>query len=632
MVRARRFLGSRACRCAAALPRARATALGRPRQEPGFALVEVLIAFTVLFLALTGVGFELATQYSSVGSSKTEQSGEGVLARALNQVRAVSFTVVAKGLAKSDVAGNATAGCTAQASTSYVKTSGTTWKLSDPTLSGGKGTGETLVHYSPITSTPPAPFYPHRTCPSVNHVRFTVRTFPTKYSTASTGSSAQWVTRVIRVTVIVSWQPTGRGGPIHLVGQTLVFPKTAACTTLGALTHENIAACQPNFTAVSHSGNGSIAVKPASSGPAISGLTFTDFELLLPGTTSSELLTTTASVDGTTQASGAEVVPTTSLDQVSRVESKATNNLASGTGIYQTVAITAGASAVSETSSTRSYSITATPSSGDSGTSVSTTSATATRACANFTTTKQTTKLPCGSGKAAQKTTVTLAAQLGAAGSTTLASVAATSTYKDRVFTSRYAKGQPTLANCPSTIKYGCITSQAKGGLGTVGLGGLPAAITALPSGWSTYLLKLSGFHAKVKAWARSSTSYLTGTLPKLPTTVAGTLSYYTATNHKYVTLTIGTSAQAPAIPTVTATTGTLTVSMTAHVVLGGATCTSATTSSHPGKPHARQCSISPLTGAITYVVTNKTTVIAKFTETISLGAVSATATYEQAT
>ena len=607
----RRFLGS--------LIRRRCRSCARARGDGGFALIEVLVAFTILFIVLTSLGFEMGAQYSSVGSSKIEQTGQGLLARALNEVRALPYTTVAKGLSTSDITGNATAKCTHQSQTTYLATTDTTWKLTDPALSGGDGPGESLLTFSPIgsNSNPPAPLYPHRSCATVNNVLFTVRVFPTKYSTALTGSSATWVTREIRVTAIVSWTKGG-GGP--LVGQTIVYPKTVACSSLAALTHANTAACQPDFTAVTSAGNGSIGIKPIS-GTAIEGLSFTDFQLLLPGTSSSEFLTGTSAVDGSAQASGVETTPTSTRDQVSRVESKASSDLASGTSNYQTVALSSSTSAVTLTSSTSAYSITGSPSSDDSGTTTSTTSATSSRICANFTPTPQTTGLPCGSGRATQQSTATLTASFGTLGRATLASVATiTATWADRVFNARYAKG---ATNCPSTATSGCVNAEAAGGLGAVGLAGLPQQVIG-PTGWNKYLVQLSGFHAKETVWARSATTYLSGAA----STVAGILSYYTATTHAYKTVTIGATPHTLTVSPVTIGS----VTLAANLIVGGDTCTSTTTSSHPSKPHLMHCSVSPLSGTITYKVTKGTTTIADFTMTVALGSVTATASYEVAT
>ncbi len=614
----RRFLGSRArwwrLRHAPA------------RGEAGFALLEVVIAFSILLLALTGIGLEMGTQDSSIHSSRNEQTGDAVLNRLLDEARALPYTVVAKGLSSGDT--------TATSTSTYIKKVGAdtaVWVLQDAALSGGNGTGEVINHYSPPAGlTPPPPFFKHKSCFSargssvtctVGHF-FTALTFPTKYhSKVATNETKTWLNKVIRVTVLVSWTAPGNGSPTTLSGQTLIFAKTGACTSLGLLTTPSPASCEPNFSAGAYAGSGVIAVKPASGdSPGIKNLSFTRFDLVLPGTSSGQTLTETSTVLGTANASGGTVAPTSSLDQESLVITKATNDLATGTSDDQSLAVTQTASALTSTSSTSGYAITATPSSTDTGTSTSTTSASTAHVCTNFTGTLVTSGLPCGVGRVAQGATATLAAKLGPAGVAMLASVAATSAHPDRVLTERYARDAS--LTCPTTAKAGCINAAARGGLGTVELAGIPAAVAA-PAAWSGYLVKLSGFRARTTTWARSASTWLTGQM----ITVSGTVSYYTGSG--YASLTVGSSGQSIPAPPIDVTTGSVKVNITSHLVLGGAACSETTTPTRPGTAHREECSVAPLSGTITYVITDGATTIADFTLTVGLGAVSASASYQ---
>lgn len=627
MVGARSFLGSRAGY--------RRAERARRRDDGGSTLIEVLIAFSVLFLVLTGLGFEMATQYSSVGASRNEQTGQALLARALNEVRAMPYTVVAKGLSATD--GTATGTLT------YVVTSGTVWIFKDAALAG-HGTGEAISHYTPVGSTPPPPFYPHKATTTVNDLSYTVLAFPTKYgSSVSTSDGVEtvstWTSRVLRVTVIVSWRAFGtqgnNGTPTTIVGQTLVFDKTAACATLGAVNSTSAAPCQPDFTAAASAGNGVIAVKPASTTtPPIKGLSFTTFDLVLAGTSTTETLTQTSSVLGTAEATGGTLAPTSTLDQLTRVVSKSTNDPAAGTSDYSkaTFVQTAHDVTLSSSSDTSTYSLTATPSSADAGTSVSTTSATTARPCTDFTGAARTSKppLPCGNGQVTPGGTATLSAQLAGLGQLSLASVTApTAAGADRVFATRYAKGTGT---CIATA--GCVEAAARGGLGQVTLAGLPAQIAAdgrAPSGWSGYLVKLSGYRLQATAWAKGSSSgYLAGSAT---VSAAGTLSYYTATSHAYTTKRLSGSAGALTIPALAVTDGTVTVTITPALSTGGVQCTQQTPGAGSGRPHIEDCSASsPVSGTITYDITRGTTTIADFVLTVNLGLVSASASYQVAT
>jgi hypothetical protein len=606
------------------------------RGERGFALIEVIIAFSVLLIALLGIGLEIGTQYSSIGSSHNEQTGDAILNRLLDEARALPYTVVAKGLSSADASATST--------TTYITRTGTgtaIWVFHDPTLGSGEGTGEVINHYSPPAGlTPPPPFSAHKSCFSekgtsvscTSRPFFTALTFPTKYgskvTTAATGKTlaVTWVTKVIRLTVLVTWKAPGNGSPTAVSGQTLIFAKTVACTSPGLLSTPSPASCQPNFTANARAGSGVVAVKPATGAPtgrAIRGLTFSSFDLLLPGSSSNQTLTQTSTVLGMTNASGGTIAPTSTRDQEAVVLTKATNDLATGTSDDESLSLTQSASALSAASGTGGYSITATPSSSDSGTSTSTTSASSAHACTNFTGTDLTTALPCGAGRATQASAAALRARFGGAGAATLLVVAGTTTYPDRVVTARYARGAlPTT--CPTTAKGGCIDAAAEGRIPTATLAGLPAAFTA-PTGWSGALVRLSGFDARATAWARSASTWLSGKMA----TVTGTLRYYNGSG--YTTVALGSAAQ-EITPSVTVTTGTFTVAITSRLAVGGAACSAATTSAHPARVHLERCSMSPLTGTITYVVKDGATTLADFTMTVSLGTFSATASYQVAT
>ncbi len=589
----------------------------------GFALIEVLIAFTILFIVLTCLGFEMGAQYSSLGSSKNEQTAQGLLAQALNEVRALPYTVVAKGLSTND---------TTVLSTPLIQISGTTWTFIDPTLTA-RGTGEPIIHYTPVTAEPPAPFYPHKSTQTVNNIAYSLLTFPTKYDwTAGT------LHPVLRVTVVVKWRAIGsagnNGAPTTLIGQTLVFDKTSACATLGSVNSSTSAPCQPDFTASSDAGNGIISIKPTATGrPPINGLSFTSFDLVLPGTSSTETLTQTSSVLGTAEASGVTLAPTSTKDQIARVLSKSTNDPAAGTSDYTKVTLVQTAEPVMLSSSTGSYSLAATPAPGDSGTSTSTTSATTSRPCLNFTGVARTSTpaLPCGAGHVSQGAPAMLAGLLGPLGSITLARVTPpTSSHSDRVYTVRYRKG---TGSCSAST--GCIYSAAQGGLGQVQLAGLPAKVVSdskAPPGWSGYLAKVTGYDLAATARAKGTpSSFLTGNATVKAT---GTLIYYTTNAGAYEHRALDT-LQPLSIPRITVTDGTYTVTISASLSMGGTSCAHQTPGGTSGKPHIENCTAaSPVSGTITYLVTEvgQATPLASFVMTVNLGTVAASSSYEEAT
>src|SRR5579863_7584935 len=75
---------------------------GRLEHERGFALLEVITAVTVLTLTLTGISAVLATQLVSVQASTAQQTANGYLTQAMEEVRALPYQFVVDGLSSSD--------------------------------------------------------------------------------------------------------------------------------------------------------------------------------------------------------------------------------------------------------------------------------------------------------------------------------------------------------------------------------------------------------------------------------------------------------------------------------------------------------------------------------------------------
>src|SRR5487761_314301 len=82
--------------------RVRARWSGRGRQQGGFVLLVVMIASSVLLMVLAGVGSLLGTELVSVGASGAEQTANGLLTKAMEEVRALPFQLVVDGLSPTD--------------------------------------------------------------------------------------------------------------------------------------------------------------------------------------------------------------------------------------------------------------------------------------------------------------------------------------------------------------------------------------------------------------------------------------------------------------------------------------------------------------------------------------------------
>lgn len=617
---------------ARARPRVPAGARRTHRGETGVALLEVVIAVSVLAIVLVGIGFELTGQIASIGSSRNEQTAEGLMSQALGEVRAMSYKTVASGLSNDDA--------TATGTTTYITRSGTgtaTWTFTD--ASSYQATGEPILHYTPApTVHPPAPFYPHRTATNVvNGVTFTVLSFPTEYEVTT-----KVVTGVYRVTVIVTWRADGHGGPTTLAGQTLVYSSGSQCLT--GTSNPYGAPCQPDFGATASAGGGSITIAPAAGAPggqAIHGISFTTLSLLLAKTTTAGSLVQTSSIIGWAQATGAiETTGSVTLTELAKIFTAATTDPASPIGTYEHAALAQSATAIKlSAAGGDANTVTASPSPGDTGTSVSTAFAKTAQACTNLTGAgvAQDTSLPCGSEVAAQASAAGITALLYAGdtslGNVPLATVTATATYPDRSFSARYGAQGTT---CPITRTSGCVTAAAQMALGTVSLAGLPEKVLTdakEPAGWtaSKNLVSLSHYSAAVSSWSKSGVQgnhAATATSVPMSGATSPVLSYWNGSG--YTSLSLPPAATKTITPTLSVTDGTLAVTVTAHLVVSPASAFS-TTSTTCQRVCTAGAAVSALTGTITYLVQTGPGVVADMTLQVTLGQAVADTSYQEA-
>lgn len=616
--------------------RARQQVRHTSRSDEAFSMMEVVVALLVLVLVLTAIGFELSAQVTSVSASRNEQAGEGLLTKALAEVRAMPYKDVAQGLSDKDTS----------TSTARITKSGTTWTFTD-TEEHLHGTGETILHYTPGTTptVPPPPFFPHSTTTTVNGVTFSVSSYPTKYETPPVGTPAHApvvVSGVIRVTVIVSWNVPGHGGPTTLVGQTLVYSAGSDC--LGGSSSPFAAPCKPNFSASASAGLGTIEVQPAPTAPyPIQGIAFTSFGLLLGGATSVSDLVQVSTVLGSAQTTGAASSThgsTGTTDQITEVSTAASNDPASGDGSYQRKTVLQSATSVTDSGTGTSDTITASPSVGDTGDSVSTVSATATQNCDSIAGTDQVTSLPCGSGAEVQKAQASLKADLFAGttnlGTAVFATVTAQpGTDPNRTYSARINPGTGT---CPITATTLCVAAGAQMFLGSVSLAELPSSVTA-PSGWSpaTGLVSLTGYSASVSTTTRSGTSGPHSTT-KTSVPVAGAtkprVSYWNGTGYTAITLPV--SPELLPIQTVTATDpsaagGTVTVTVAAQLSVTGVSHNTVTATACKSACQGDASVPSLISGTVSYQVVQGTTVICDLEMTVNLGSVVANTSYQEA-
>lgn len=628
------------------MPLMRRRAMRQAMGDDGFSLIEVVVALVVMAIILGSLGYTIGVRVSTVSSSRNEQTAEGLLTKALAEVRAMPYTTVKHGLTTSTTT-------TTPTTKTFIKKHGapttSKWTFTDP---GVTGSGETIPHANFTTNPPPPPLHPQRTSDvtkTINGVQYTVTTIPTQY--VNTAPKVTSTKGVIRITVIVTWTGQGHGSSTTLLGQTIVYSATAlGNTTFTTKTNPLAAPYQPNFTASATTGAGSIQLRPVptpGTTPPIEGVphaNLTSLSLSLDGAFSYSAFIQTSSVLGWTRSTGAILNGRTGTNEGTLVTSSASSDPSSSTGTFESKSMTSSTSRVSLTATNGSgerNSINVTPSDGDTGTAISTASASTTQGCTNIAGTKLATGLPCGSSKATQTTTATVKANLYAGTHNVEKTVVLASVAKgpspDRSFSARY--GAKSITTCPSTRTRGCATAGARMYLGKVTLAGLPTAFK--PAGWktTTNLVSLTTYSATVSSWAKSgnTTGHVTDAY-KVPVAGAPTpkLSYYNGSGYTTVTLkgTAVTMTIPPVVSTKSVAAGvTVTISISATLAVRGHLTTSFVTT----KTCVAACGVtesvgSPVTGTITYKVTTGATVIADLVITVNLGSVSSRTTYQEPT
>lgn len=605
------------------------------RPDSGFALLELVVAATLLVVSLAAITSSLGVQDESVHSSTAEQVAVGLLDQALEEIRALPYATVASGLSNSD---------STVATDSRISVTGTapdqTWTFVP--------TGEVIPHSAVSTSQPP--IIPHIATDTVNAVTYTVAAYPS-IVTACTCSG------VYRVTVVVSWQADkalAANGSIS--GQTFVFSVSSGC--LNDTNHPFAAPCQPFFYAGAVAGGGSVVVTGTGSQP-VDGVTFTSLELLLDKAVATEQIEQTSSALAHADTTGASLTTGSTTSEGSLSDCSAGSSCGESASVADNDPGSSIASSQSATASQPSGMsmleaqsggghdnwIGVVPGTTDSGATVATGLAYASTGCDDLAGNAQATGYTCANGSITQSGSAG-ALQMGlwsgneSLGTTTLASVSAQpSADPTESYVTRYTKAG--TAECTSTSGDGCVHSGAQLALGTVSVGGLPAEFLsdgAKPSGWggssSNYLFQLSNYSAQANAESGVSPASPSAVVP-IPGTTTPTLTYWNGSGYTSKSVNWGSSPPTITIPSVSVTDTDVpddpTVSMSASVALGGWT-TSTSTNSGCSTPCTAGATVSAVVqGTVTYTVTDSTGTLASLSIAVNLGELVLSTSYQAA-
>jgi type II secretory pathway pseudopilin PulG len=578
--------------------------------EEGFTIVELMVALSLIVVLLVALAYTATIAFSDVALARQRQSANGLASQVIEEVRALPFDTLKKGLSSNDPTIATDTNITACGTDKCYK--------SEPIPMSGYASGTTIQ-----------PLVNHRQTITVGPTAYTVRTYVTYYQSNKTSNT-------FRVTALVSWTATERAKASHKVEvQTVVFSPSGCLSTA---THPFAAPCQPFLYSTATSDQGHIDI----TGSILTVPTWERASVWLAGEDTSQQIEQTSSVQGLAYTSGVSRKDPNvdeTFQGVSQINSGADNDPTSPGNDFQ--AVTGTQPALSAISSSGALgSLTLTGSAGDTTSTASTTSGTASHPCPNASGVNQTDGQPCGDAKSLQAGTlqavysvVAGASDLGSATLVQLLPPAATS--PGFSFTNRDITPEATM--CATTSADGCIHADATRTLGQLTLATLPVNVSVAPlTGWA-------GYYVRVTSMSDSVTSE-SGVGSAAPTaTAAGSISFYNGSGYTTCAL-YGAHTGACAlsngnfqIPAVTlndpAHAG-VTISLTASLAPGATSVTSTVATCSPACPNTRTDSNakspSPILGTVHYVVSMGVT-LADLTTTVNLGTLQAKTSYQAA-
>ncbi len=579
----------------------------RLRGEAGFTLVELMVAVGIMLVALLALAYTATIGFSDIALARQRQGASGLANQTMEQIRALPFDVLKKGLSNADLTGggdpNITSGC------------GFTYCYGGEAIP--RGANPNVV-----------PLVPHTQSIVVGPTTYTVRAYVTYYKNVTTNNT-------FRLTVVVTWpNPARRGVSSTVQSQTIAYSGTGCLSTD---THPFAAPCQPFFYAngVTDAGHFDIT-------GALQGVSLADATLTMPRWSSNMQVEQISAVQGLASSSGGSItvtgnpVTTTGGQQAA---SAADNDPGQPGNNYQKTTVSGSAGPITASSGgAQSNSLTVTPSSGDPGATVSTTDASLLNACPLIGI-GETDLQPCGSSTEQQVGTSSATLSLKKKfdlGTASLVSVAAAPGVASALSNRNIQNGADGLAH-----------SESSRSIGVVHVGALLSNLdpSAVPAGWAGYLIEISGFTDTVTAEA--------GTNTVAPTVAAsGTIRYWNGVGYTTVAIAPGApvnlavasvhiidnSGPNPVLIDIYGSTSTL-VDCTLWVLgcpTTGGTSTSETIGvCNPACPTTRTAALAqsntPVAGDIRYKVTIGGEVEADLIVHMDLGAMKAQNTYQPA-
>jgi type II secretory pathway pseudopilin PulG len=465
----------------------------RANREEGLSLIELMVAISILFIALLALARTATVAFTDVAVARQRQTGAQLANRLLEEVRGLPYDTVLNGLDDADLAGDP----------NIVNCGGTDWYyLACPSEDPD---AEEIVH-TPILD--PSDPDPDPTVPLVPHQGDVgPPEFPSTYEWAVYVTHAEDAPEAgaLRVTVRVTWTANQRQGLRNFVEARTLLYSPEGC--VDSSTHPFSAPCQPYFY-----GNGSLGVGIVRTSGTLEGVSFDGLEIDLPGQSSDAQMEQITHVEGSVNlplaASVVDGVETTT--EPSSVASAADDDPSTAVGEYSNLAV--GPQAPDGLSlSGEGNEIAIAIGGGMAGDTASTTAANATNTCSS-----QIDDLPCGFGSSLQAGSITESLGLdGGGGTAALVAVDAAG-----------SQGSTYVRRLMPGGSLGLVRETVQWVLPDIRLGGLPEGVDDTPSAWEGYWVALTGFTATATAEAGE------GTVAPTVTISGGTIRYWSGAGY----------------------------------------------------------------------------------------------------
>jgi type II secretory pathway pseudopilin PulG len=478
----------------------------RANREEGLSLIELMVAISILFIALLALARTATVAFTDVAVARQRQTGSQLANRLLEEVRGLPYETVLNGLADEDLAGDPDY---------IVNCGGTDWyylacPAEDPNA-------EEIVHTprsAALLADPDqwiVPLVPHQgeVGPPDFPSTFEWGVYVTEAEDAPEAGA-------LRVTVRVTWTANQRAGLRNFAeARTLVYSPEGC---VDSATHPFSAPCQPYFY-----GNGFLGSGGVRTTGTLDGVSFDAVDVDLSTQSSDAQMEQITHVEGSLNLPRAAVVVDgveTATDPTS-VSSAADDDPSTSASEYNSATVGPQApGSLSLSGGSRGLSISI--GGGMAGDSSSTTAANTTNTCNS-----QLDDLPCGYGSSLQAGAISETVDLGTdTGTSALVSVGAAGT-----------QGTTYVRRLQPGGSLGLVQETVQWVLPEIQLGGLPSGMETSPPGWEGYWVALTGFSATATAEAGE------GTVAPSVTITGGTIRYWNGSGYTDQAVTAGGGA-----------------------------------------------------------------------------------------